>query len=129
MSEWWEQKVATIQIVILVFEENGTQLLMLSAIYHKTGFLKATILKFLKTLLLRGTSKIDIDDKLILEYYKNEKSVSGSIGLDDNKGGVAAIQGGIIGKEKRKDLPMVNIYRAFIVHLLLVMIFSCFNNV
>lgn len=60
-------------------------------------------LKFLRMLLPRDTSKIDLDDKLILEYYKNEQSFKGSIPLDDNNGGVVPIQGGIVGKEKKKD--------------------------
>ncbi|MFA5766032.1 MAG: type I restriction endonuclease [Bacilli bacterium] len=60
-------------------------------------------LKFLRMLLPRDSSKINLDDKLILEYYKNEQSFKGSITLEENQGGVVPIQGGIVGKEKKKD--------------------------
>lgn len=54
-------------------------------------------------LLPRDSSKIILDDKLVLEYYKNEQTFTGSIQLDENQGGVVPIQGGIVGKEKKKD--------------------------
>lgn len=60
-------------------------------------------LKFLRTILPRDSSKIELDDKLILEYYKNEQTFKGSIQLEENQGGVVPIQGGIVGKEKKKD--------------------------
>ena len=60
-------------------------------------------LKFLRMLLPRDSSKIILDDKLVLEYYKNEQTFTGSIQLDENQGGVVPIQGGIVGKEKKKD--------------------------
>ncbi|RJP57547.1 MAG: type I restriction endonuclease subunit R [Ignavibacteriales bacterium] len=60
-------------------------------------------LKFLRMILPRDNNKIILDDKLILEYYKNEQIFSGSIHLEENQGGVVPIQGGILGKEKKKD--------------------------
>jgi len=41
-------------------------------------------LKFLRMLLSRDNNKIILDDKLILEYYKNERTFSGSIHLEEN---------------------------------------------
>jgi len=46
--------------------------------------------------------KVDLSDKLILEYYKLEKSFEGSIALEGN-GGVPNIKGDIGAKQEKKD--------------------------
>ena len=60
--------------------------------------------KFLYTLLPKGSrEKIDIDDKVLLEYYKLEKDFEGSIELEGADGGYAPISGEAGHKEKKKD--------------------------
>lgn len=59
--------------------------------------------KFLRTKLPRDRETVDIDDKVILEYYKLQKSFEGSIKLENSASGVVGIKGGIIGKDKKKD--------------------------
>ena len=60
--------------------------------------------KMLQKLLPKGTvSIIPLDDKLLLEYYKIEKSYEGDIELEKTEGMVTAIKGGSGGKAKKKD--------------------------
>ena len=59
--------------------------------------------KFLRTKLPRDKETVNIDDKVILEYYKLQKSFEGAIKLENSEAGVVGIKGGIIGKEKKKD--------------------------
>lgn len=61
--------------------------------------------KFLYTMLPKGTgsSKIDIDDKILLEYYKLEKSFEGSIELEGTELGFTPISGEAGHKEPEKD--------------------------
>lgn len=59
--------------------------------------------KFLSMRLPRDNEKINIDDKVILEYYKLEKSFEGQIKLDQSPEGIFGIEGGLVGKEKKKD--------------------------
>lgn len=47
--------------------------------------------------------KIDIEDKVILEYYKLEKSFQGSVILEATEGYVGNIKGNTGGREKKKD--------------------------
>ena len=51
----------------------------------------------------RDKETVNIDDKVILEYYKLQKSFEGAIKLENSEAGVVGIKGGIIGKEKKKD--------------------------
>lgn len=60
--------------------------------------------KMLQKLLPKGTVNIiPLDDKLLLEYYKIEKSYEGDIELEKTEGMISAIKGGSGGKEKKKD--------------------------
>ncbi len=68
--------------------------------------------KMLQKLLPKGPKeKIELDDKLLLEYYKIEKSFEGDIELEKTEGMVSAIKGGSGGKEKKKDPLSVIIER------------------
>jgi len=61
--------------------------------------------KMLQKLLPKGpTDKVVLDDKLVLEYYKIEKTYEGDIELEkDEEGELEPHQGGSGGKEKKKD--------------------------
>jgi len=59
--------------------------------------------KFLRAKLPRDREVVNVDNKVILEYYKLQKSFEGSIKLEQSTGGVVGIKGGLVGKEKRKD--------------------------
>ena len=60
--------------------------------------------RFLSKCLPKGENKkVDLSDKLILEYYKLDKTFSGDILLEKSEGYVANIKGGIGGKEKKED--------------------------
>ena len=60
--------------------------------------------KFLYTVLPKGSrEKVDIDDKVLLEYYKLEKDFEGSIELEGSDGGYVPISGEAGHKEKKKD--------------------------
>ena len=60
--------------------------------------------KFLYTMLPKGSrEKVDIDDKVMLEYYKLEKDFEGFIDLEGTDGGYAPISGEAGHKEKKKD--------------------------
>lgn len=60
--------------------------------------------RFLGKCLPKGENeKVDLSDKLILEYYKLDKTFSGDIALEKTEGYVANIKGGIGGKEKKED--------------------------
>ena len=60
--------------------------------------------KFLYTMLPKGgTTKVVIDDKILLEYYKLEKDFEGSIELEGAEGGFVPISGEAGHKEKTKD--------------------------
>lgn len=60
--------------------------------------------RMLQKILPKGDiGKIELDDKLVLEYYKIEKSFTGSIELEKTEGMVSAIKGGSGGKEQKKD--------------------------
>lgn len=60
--------------------------------------------KFLYTMLPKGSrEKVDIDDKVLLEYYKLEKDFEGSIELEGADGGYVPISGEAGHKEKKKD--------------------------
>ncbi|MEN6565596.1 MAG: type I restriction endonuclease [Veillonellales bacterium] len=47
--------------------------------------------------------RVEIKDKVILEYYKLEKSFAGSVILETTEGYLGNITGGTSGKEKEKD--------------------------
>lgn len=65
--------------------------------------------KFLYSMLPKGSrEKVDIDDKVLLEYYKLEKDFEGSIDLEGTEGGYAPISGEAGHKEKKKD-PLTKI--------------------
>ena len=60
--------------------------------------------KFLYTMLPKGgRERVDIDDKVLLEYYKIEKDFEGSIELEGTEGGYGPISGEAGHKEKKKD--------------------------
>ncbi len=61
--------------------------------------------KFLYTMLpKRGFSeKVNIDDKILLEYYKLEKKFEGSIGLEGTEGGYTPVSGDAGHREVKKD--------------------------
>lgn len=60
--------------------------------------------KFLYTMLPKGSrEKVDIDDKVLLEYYKLEKDFEGGIELEASEGGYVPISGEAGHKEKKKD--------------------------
>lgn len=61
--------------------------------------------KFLYIWLPKGTviDKIDIDDKVLLEYYKLQKEFEGSIELEPTEGGYVPITGDAGHKEQKKD--------------------------
>lgn len=60
--------------------------------------------KFLYAMLPKGSrEKVDIDDKVLLEYYKLEKDFEGSIELEGADGGYVPISGEAGHKEKKKD--------------------------
>jgi len=68
--------------------------------------------KMLQKLLPKGTEpKIVLDDKLLLEYYKIEKSFEGDIELDNTTGDTGTTIGGSGGREKKKDPLSVIIAR------------------
>ncbi len=63
-----------------------------------------TFTKMLQKLLPKGPKEvIALDDKLVLEFFKIEKSFEGDIELEKTEGMVSAIKGGSGGKEKKKD--------------------------
>ncbi|MCR5837145.1 MAG: DEAD/DEAH box helicase family protein [Lachnospiraceae bacterium] len=61
--------------------------------------------KFLYTMLPKGNGpkRIDIDDMILLEYYKLEKKFEGSIELEEPEGGYTPISGNAGHKEPKKD--------------------------
>ncbi len=61
--------------------------------------------KFLYTMLPKGqgSEKIDIDDKVLLEYYKLEKDFEGPIELESSDGGYIPISGEAGHREPKKD--------------------------
>ncbi len=60
--------------------------------------------KFLYTMLPKGSrERVDIDDKVLLEYYKLEKDFEGSIELEGTDGGFTPISGEAGRTEKRND--------------------------
>lgn len=60
--------------------------------------------KLLEKCLPKGQNeKVDIKDKVILEYYKLEKSFQGSVILETTEGYVGNIKGSTGGREKKKD--------------------------
>ena len=60
--------------------------------------------KFLYMMLPKGNrEKVDIDDKVLLEYYRLEKDFEGSIELEGSDGGYVPISGEAGHKEKKKD--------------------------
>lgn len=60
--------------------------------------------KMLQKTLPKGPKEvIALDDKLVLEFFKVEKSFEGDIELEKTEGMVSAIKGGSGGKEKKKD--------------------------
>lgn len=61
--------------------------------------------KFLYTMLPKGggAGKIDIDDKVLLEYYRLEKDYEGSIELESTDGGFTPISGEAGHREPKKD--------------------------
>ncbi len=61
-------------------------------------------LKFLLAMLPKGSrERVDVDDKVMLEYYRLEKDFEGSIELEGTDGGYAPISGEAGHKEKKKD--------------------------
>lgn len=60
--------------------------------------------RLLEKCLPKGENEtVDIQDKVILEYYKLEKSFEGSIVLETTEGYVGNIKGNTGGREKKKD--------------------------
>lgn len=61
--------------------------------------------KFLYTMLPKGDGpeKINIDDKVLLEYYKLEKDFEGAIELESSDGGYVPISGEAGHREPKKD--------------------------
>lgn len=61
--------------------------------------------KFLYTMLPKGggAGKIDIDDKVLLEYYRLEKDYEGPIELESTDGGFTPISGEAGHRETKKD--------------------------
>ncbi len=60
--------------------------------------------KFLYTMLPKESgTRVDIDDKVLLEYYKLEKDFEGSIELQSTEGGYTPISGEAGHKEKKTD--------------------------
>ena len=59
--------------------------------------------KFLSMKLPKDNEKVNLDDKIILEYYKLQKSFEGKIELEKSPESVVGIKGGLVGKEKKKD--------------------------
>lgn len=61
--------------------------------------------KFLNKVLPKGkVNTVDIEDKILLEYYRIEKDFEGSIELEDTEGGIVApIKGETGRKEEHKD--------------------------
>jgi len=49
------------------------------------------------------SEKVEISDKIVLEYYKLSKTFEGDIALDSTDNYIANIKGGVGGKEKKKD--------------------------
>ena len=66
--------------------------------------------KFLYMFLPKGTGieKIDIDDKILLEYYKLEKIFEGPIELEGSAGGYVPVSGDAGHREPKKD-PLTEI--------------------
>ena len=61
-------------------------------------------MKFLYKMLPKGqTDTVDIDDKVLLEYYKLEKDFDGEIRLEPTDGGFAPITGETGRRERKKD--------------------------
>ena len=61
--------------------------------------------KFLYTMLPKGggAGKVDIDDKVLLEYYRLEKDFEGPIELESTDGGFTPISGDTGHREPKKD--------------------------
>lgn len=60
--------------------------------------------KFLATMLPKGGGeKVDVDDKVLLEYYRLEKDFEGNIGLEGTDEGFHSITGESGRREKKKD--------------------------
>lgn len=49
------------------------------------------------------SEKVEITDKIVLEYYKLSKTFEGDIALESTDSYIANIKGGVGGKEKKKD--------------------------
>ena len=61
-------------------------------------------LKFLYTMLPKGSSEVvNVDDKILMEYYKLEKDFDGSIDLTPSDGGFKSISGETGRRERKKD--------------------------
>lgn len=50
-----------------------------------------------------GPARVDVDDKVLLEYYRLEKDFEGSIELEPSEGGYVPISGEAGHKEPKKD--------------------------
>lgn len=60
--------------------------------------------KFLYKVLPKDSSpRVDLDDKVLMEYYRLEKDFSGSISLSGTEGGFAPIKGEAGTKKQKKD--------------------------
>ena len=60
--------------------------------------------RFLYMMLPKGSREhVDVDDKVMLEYYRLEKDFEGSIELESMEGGFVPITGEAGRKEKKKD--------------------------
>lgn len=69
--------------------------------------------KFLYSMLPKGDGpgKIDIDDKVLLQYYRLEKDFEGSIDLEETDGGYVPVSGDAGHTERKKDPLTVIIER------------------
>ena len=84
--------------------------------------------KFLYMFLPKGTGieKIDIDDKILLEYYKLEKIFEGPIELEGSAGGYVPVSGDAGHREPKKDpLTMPSKISGVVMLRTMIVLLSC----
>jgi type I restriction enzyme R subunit len=67
---------------------------------HKFSLYAKFLLKFLPT---KDVDRVSIDDKILMEYYRLEKSFDGSIGLKSSETGFSPIKGEAGAKKEKKE--------------------------
>ena len=98
------EKQDTFKSTLAMFNRVYSYVTQVCRLFDKDIHKFSVYAKFLYTMLPKGSrEKVDIDDKVLLEYYKLEKDFEGSIELEGTDGGFVPISGEAGHKEKKKD--------------------------